>query len=65
MAVLADCLADYSRLWLIQGIILLFPLTRIDATHPSLRNACSSANTNGVSTLNTGFADPDMEGTLK
>lgn len=42
--------------------ILLFLLTGIAAAQPRPRNACSSANTNGVSTLDTGFADPDMEG---
>jgi hypothetical protein len=41
--------------------ILLLPLTGIDAAP---RNAWSSANTNGVNTLDTGFADPDMKGTL-
>ena len=36
--------------------ILLFPLTGIDAAPPRPRDACSSANTNGVSTLDTGNA---------
>ena len=36
--------------------ILILPLTGIDEMPPRPRNACSSANTNGVSTLVTGLS---------
>jgi hypothetical protein len=41
--------------------ILTFPLTGIVAAPPRPRKACSFENTNGVSTLDTGFGDADLE----
>jgi hypothetical protein len=41
--------------------MVVFPLTGIDRAPLRQRNAYSSANTNGVSTLGTGFADPNMD----
>jgi len=40
---------------------VVFLLTGSDGAPPRPRNAYSSANTNVVSTLGTGFADPNMD----